>query len=185
MVRNLPAMRETWDQSLDLEDPLEKEMAIHSNSLALRISWTEEPGGLWSMVSQRVRQDWGTFTSLHLICWKIVWFYNNSNCFWNDSFLSWLCLPWHQILWKTFITIAWREKKKKNPHEKNKIIFRLLLRAVFISLLIISVWKLYLYLKINFNLKRNINSYNKMASGIILTLICQRADWMITTITEN
>ena len=46
IVRNLPAMRETWDQSLDLEDPLEKEMAIHSNILALRISWTEEPGGL-------------------------------------------------------------------------------------------------------------------------------------------
>ena len=55
MVRNLPAMRETWDQSLGLEDPLEKEMAIHSNIFALRISWTEEPGGLKeSMGSQRV-----------------------------------------------------------------------------------------------------------------------------------
>ena len=54
MVRNLPAMRETWDQSLGLEDPLEKEMAIHSNIFALRISWTKEPGGLQSMESQRV-----------------------------------------------------------------------------------------------------------------------------------
>ena len=54
MVRNLPAMRETWDQSLGLENPLEKEMAIHSNIFALRISWTEEPGGLQSMGSQRV-----------------------------------------------------------------------------------------------------------------------------------
>ena len=57
MVRNLPAMRETWDQSLGLEDPLEKEMAIHANILAWRIPWTEEPGGLQSMGSQRVEQD--------------------------------------------------------------------------------------------------------------------------------
>ena len=57
MVRNLPAMREIWDQSLGLEDPLEKEMAIHVNILAWRIPWTEEPGGLQSMGSQRVGQD--------------------------------------------------------------------------------------------------------------------------------
>ena len=45
-VKNLPAMQETWVRSLGQEDPLEKEMATHSNSLAWRISWTEEPGGL-------------------------------------------------------------------------------------------------------------------------------------------
>ena len=46
MVKNLPAMQETWVQSLGLEDPLEKEMATHPSILAWRIPWTEEPGGL-------------------------------------------------------------------------------------------------------------------------------------------
>ena len=44
MVKNLSAMRETWIRSLDWEDPLEKEMAMHSSILAWRIPWTEEPG---------------------------------------------------------------------------------------------------------------------------------------------
>ena len=54
MVENLPAMQETRVQSLGWEDPLEKEMAAHSSILAWRIPWTEEPGGLQSMGSQRV-----------------------------------------------------------------------------------------------------------------------------------
>jgi len=45
-VKNLPAMQETWVQSLGQEDPLEKGMAMHSSILAWRIPWTEEPGGL-------------------------------------------------------------------------------------------------------------------------------------------
>ena len=49
MVNNLPAMWETCVQSLDGKDPLEKGMATHSSTLAWRISWTEEPGGLQSM----------------------------------------------------------------------------------------------------------------------------------------
>jgi len=52
-VKSLPAMWETWVRSLDWEDPLEKEMAIHSSILAWRIPWREEPGGLQSMGSQR------------------------------------------------------------------------------------------------------------------------------------
>ena len=54
MVKNLPAMQETWVRSLGEEDPLEKEMATYSSILAWRIPWTEEPGGLQSMGSQRV-----------------------------------------------------------------------------------------------------------------------------------
>ena len=46
MVKNLPAVQKTWVQSLDMEDPLEKEMATHCSILAWRIQWTEEPGGL-------------------------------------------------------------------------------------------------------------------------------------------
>ena len=54
MVKNLPAMQETWVRSLGQEDPLEKEMATHSSILAWRIPWTEEPGGLQATGSQRV-----------------------------------------------------------------------------------------------------------------------------------
>ena len=54
MVKNLLAMQETWVQSLGWEDPLEKGVAIHSSILAWSIPWTEEPGGLQSLGSQRV-----------------------------------------------------------------------------------------------------------------------------------
>ena len=54
MVKNLPAMQETWVQFLRQEDPVEKEMATHSSIPAWRIPWTEEPGGLQSMGLQRV-----------------------------------------------------------------------------------------------------------------------------------
>ena len=57
MVKNLPAMWETWVQSLGWDDPLEKGMATHSSIPSWRIPWTDEPGGLQSMVSQRVRHD--------------------------------------------------------------------------------------------------------------------------------
>ena len=55
MVKNLPAVQETWVPSLIEEDPLEKEMAIHSSILAWTNPWTEEPGGVQSLGSQRVR----------------------------------------------------------------------------------------------------------------------------------
>ena len=57
MVKNLPAMQETWVQSLGQEDPLEKKMATHFSILAWENPWTEEPGGLQSTESQRVRYD--------------------------------------------------------------------------------------------------------------------------------
>ena len=57
LVKNLPAVQETQVRSLGWEDPLEKEMATHSSILAWKISWTEEPGGLQSMGSQRVGHD--------------------------------------------------------------------------------------------------------------------------------
>ena len=57
MVKNLPAVWETQVQSLGQEDPLEKGMATHSSILGWEIPWTEEPGGLQPMGSQRVRHD--------------------------------------------------------------------------------------------------------------------------------
>ena len=59
-VKRLPTMQEIWVQSLGQEDLLEKEMATHSGILAWKISWTEQPGGLQSMGSQRVGHDWAT-----------------------------------------------------------------------------------------------------------------------------
>ena len=56
-VKRLPIMRETWVRSLRREDPLEKEMATHSSILAWKIPWTEDPGRLQSMGSQRVGHD--------------------------------------------------------------------------------------------------------------------------------
>ena len=62
MVKNLPAMQETWVQSQGREDPLEKGMATHSTILAWIIPWTEELGGLQYMGSQRVGHDCVTIT---------------------------------------------------------------------------------------------------------------------------
>ena len=62
-VNNLPAMQESWVQSLGRKDSLEKEMATHSSTLAWKIPWTEEPGRLQSMESQRVGHNWTTSLS--------------------------------------------------------------------------------------------------------------------------
>ena len=64
-VKNLPKMWETWVQSLGQEDPLEKEMATHSSILAWRNPWTEGPGELQSMGSQKVRYDEVTFPPIY------------------------------------------------------------------------------------------------------------------------
>ena len=56
-VKSLPAIWETWVRSLGQEDPLQKEMATHSSTLAWEIPWMDEPGRLQSLGSQRVRRD--------------------------------------------------------------------------------------------------------------------------------
>ena len=78
-------MQETWVRSLGWEDPLEKEMATHSSILAWRIPWTEEPGGLQSMGSQRVGHDWTTslhFQLQHNMSW-LHWL--GKWCMWQES----------------------------------------------------------------------------------------------------
>ena len=69
-VKCLPAMLETRVQFLGREDPLEREMAIHSSTLAWKTPWTEEPDRLQSMGSQRFGQDWATSLSLSIIILK-------------------------------------------------------------------------------------------------------------------
>ena len=85
-VKNLPAVQETRVQSLGWEDPLEKKMATHSSILAWKISWTEEPGGLQSMGSQRVGHDWATNTYLlYWLCQNLWLCGSQKNCvkFWK------------------------------------------------------------------------------------------------------
>ena len=71
-IMNMPAAQQTWVQSLGQEDPLEKGMATHSSIIAWRIPWTEEPGGLQSIGSQRVRQDKATNRLIVQTRWKEV-----------------------------------------------------------------------------------------------------------------
>ena len=66
-VKHLPTTRETWIQSPGQEDPLEKEMAAHSSTLAWKIPWMEEPGRLQSMESKRVGHDSATPLQLHVV----------------------------------------------------------------------------------------------------------------------
>ena len=74
MVKNLPAMPESWVQFLSQADPLEKEMATHSSTLAWRIPWREEPGGLQFKGSQRVKQNRETNThNAGLRWWDVRW----------------------------------------------------------------------------------------------------------------
>ena len=74
-VKNLPAMWEIWVWSLGWEDPLEEGMATHSSTLARRIPWTEVPGRLQSLASQRVGHDWAIkHTSVHWVTgWILYW----------------------------------------------------------------------------------------------------------------
>ena len=65
MVKNLPAMQDTWVRPLGWEDPLEEGMATHSSILVWRIPWTEEPGGLQFIGSQRVGLAWSDLACMH------------------------------------------------------------------------------------------------------------------------
>ena len=92
MVKRLPTMRETLVRSLGREDPLEKEMATHSSTLAWKIPWMEEPGRQQSMGSQRVGHDWETslhFTSLQVVCDWRNWFTSSSPQNFVGLFFKW------------------------------------------------------------------------------------------------
>ena len=84
LVKNLPAVWETWVQSLGREDPLEKEMATHSSILAWRIPWKEESVGLQSMGWQRVGHNCVTFINIksdtNLKCGRLIELYIHNFC---------------------------------------------------------------------------------------------------------
>ena len=84
MVKNLPAMQQTWIRSLGQEDALERKMATHSSILAWRMAWTEEPGGLQSTRSQRVGYGGATntFTPYTSSQDSFMTTLFSSSCFW-------------------------------------------------------------------------------------------------------
>ena len=75
MVKNLPEMQETWAQSLGQEDPPEEEMATNTSILAWTVPWTEKPGGLQSMGSQRVGHNWAIN---NILIEKLPWRYSKN-----------------------------------------------------------------------------------------------------------
>ena len=102
IVKNLLGMCKTGVWSLDKKDPLEKGMAIHSSILAWRVPWTEEPGGLQSMGSQRIRHDWTTNTFFLL----------------TVVFITPLCPQTSHIELKLHLQMWWQKdwiKEFKNP----------------------------------------------------------------------
>ena len=101
-VNHLPSMRETQVWSLGQEDPLEKEMVTHSSTLAWRIPWIEEPGGLQSTGSQRVGHDWATSLT-HLVCalnWCCAWHAFLRESYEEGTIITWVCRYGSTESWK-------------------------------------------------------------------------------------
>ena len=102
------AMQESWVWSLGWEDPLEKGMATHSSILAWRTPWTEEPGGLPPVRSQRVRHNWETFTFTSFHSSNIKWYTYTLN---KQSYLAikniqqFMCSSTHLLIknWKVYL----------------------------------------------------------------------------------
>ena len=142
MVKRLTAMRETWVRSLGREDPLEKEMAIHSSTLAWKIPWMEEPDRLQSVGSQRVGDDWAT--SLHFINIVNIMIKNIIKLLKLDytvtiiSYLTWMSLCVLDIpLWVSAIT---------NIFSKSIICLLILLKHLSLNILnfvVQTAWGIY------------------------------------------
>ena len=106
-------MWETWVRFLGQEDPLEKEMATHSSSLAWRLPWREEPGRLQSMGSQRVGRDWTTSVSNISLFFAFGWSPSRALKWFDfDNFLHFfprvwwenICLPLHTVITESLIS---------------------------------------------------------------------------------
>ena len=120
-VKRLSTMQETQVQSLGQEDPLEQKMAIHSSTIAWKIPWTEEPGRLQSMGSQRVGHDWATslslsFTFIYKGTWTSVKFGMVAK---GRRSCSWTTLPW--ILRHSYIG-RWTDCTRGNPTSNNSLL---------------------------------------------------------------
>ena len=98
MVKRLSAMLETWVQSLSWENPLEKEMATHSSTLAWKTPWSEEHGRLQSMGLQRVRHDWVTLLTYFTILGANIFFLD-----WSfDHYVVSFFVSFHGLYFKVY-----------------------------------------------------------------------------------
>ena len=100
VVKNQPALQETWVWSLAQEDPLEEGMPTHFSIIAWRIPWTDEPGGLQSMGLQEVRHD-STSDKRHLRYVTLNFWFSGLDTFWVSEVL--LCSRWLSIIFGQFI----------------------------------------------------------------------------------
>ena len=108
MLKNLPAMWETWVGPLGWENPLEKGIATHSSILAWTIPWTEEPSGLQSIGSQRVRRNYMiNIFSFHNCFYYIKYF---KMFFFTKIFIECLLIPQHACHLQRFMKIQNKPK---------------------------------------------------------------------------
>ena len=132
-IKNLPAMQESqemWVRSLDGEDPMEEGMATHSNILAWRIPWTEEPGWLQSTGLQGVGHDWSDLACTHTYlilkplenCWQCrKQLSQRAN---PKTILGWWVLPrqiWSMDSRKSVLGAGWKEAQWGQRYYKNDL----------------------------------------------------------------
>ena len=106
MVKNPPAMQETWGQFLGQEDPLEEDMETHSSTLAWRISWTEEPGGF---IVQRVTKRWTKHTH-----WEAV---GIKNLFFFCILIFPIRWPWFFYIFSSFFSCLFKDITSVSPQK--------------------------------------------------------------------
>ena len=105
MVKNPPVMREIWVWSLGWEDFLEDNMASHSSILAWKTPWTEEPGGLQSTGSQRVRRDWSDLSHSCIFITVVLFLSLPNPMLYVTSFCK-TCILNHIEKWKSNTVLA-------------------------------------------------------------------------------
>ena len=136
VVKRRPAMQETWVRSLGREDPLGKEMATHSSTLAWKIPWTEEPGRLQSMGSQRLGQDWVT---------ELNWSYS------SEDWKSRIKVTTRLVSGKTFLVCRWLSSgsshdlgsvhilRSRETKREGTLVSLLLIRTLFLAIRVLPL----------------------------------------------
>ena len=118
-VKRLPAIQETRVRFLGGEDPVEKEIATHSSTLAWKIPWMEKPGRLQSMESQRVGHDWATSLSLHSV-WGMVMKWDIASHMKIHILCFYLCLRPFSLVFRAILIPpfwpAWKQKERRTTY---------------------------------------------------------------------
>ena len=146
MVKCLPMIQETWVRFLDGEDPLEKAMATRSSTLARKIPWMEEPGGLQSMGLQRVRHVWATYLSF-LYNFPFSWLLVKEFSLWHEKdlellfalYLNFLLLLHPLVLdslYSEFLKIKTRHPLKK---PRNNILHKAMVHMFWLNMFFFSL----------------------------------------------